>query len=663
MAVESGTYTPETIARKQKMADLLLQQSLAPQPIVHWTQGLAQMGKALAGGLIGDQADREKQAADRATSEAMLRYLQPANSLAPSAEAAPGQVGPAPAAPQTPPGPTPPAAAPPSVQEVKPEQFNSIDAMASPPGKFDPNYQPMLSAASRAVSKIESGSPEGNYQAVGPITETGDRAYGRHQVMGKNIPVWTKEVLGKAMTPQEFLADKDAQDAVFNAKFGQSAQKFGTPQDAASVWFSGKPLAAAGNRQDITGTTVPQYVSNFTRNMGAVPNVAAALNGQPNDMPGQPNFAQRFDANAGPAGVVSPIAQALNQPSAAPGSPAAVPGMATPQGTTPNAPASPPADNTNAKIAALLRSDNRSDRALGNQLAVAAMQASIKEKPEFIRLNDEQVMNKHTAQVYQAGPGFRPLITPQERAQHGIPADDNRPYQVGPGNKLQHPPAESRMTVDQRGQMMYAQTNEKHFAELNHAIPKAANDARGQIATLSRMSQLLADPTINTGAGAEMILDLKRLAKTAGIDVGDLGGAEAVRSIGNKFALELRNPNLGAGMPGAMSDQDRKFLQSIPPGLERTPEGSKIIGEYLTRLAQRNLEIEKLRQTYVKQHKSLDDGFYQVVGDYAEKNPLFPEAVQKKNAPPSAAPTTTAQSGPTLQEIEAEINRRKLAQP
>ena len=38
--------------------------------------------------------------------------------------------------------------------------------------------------------------------------------------------------------------------------------KHGTVEDVASVWFSGRPLARAGNRKDILGTTVPQYVKN-----------------------------------------------------------------------------------------------------------------------------------------------------------------------------------------------------------------------------------------------------------------------------------------------------------------------------------------------------------------------------------------------------------------
>ena len=63
-----------------------------------------------------------------------------------------------------------------------------------------------------AISGIESG---GNYSALGPKTKSGDQAYGKYQVMGANIPQWSQEALGKPLTPDQFLADPAAQDAIF----------------------------------------------------------------------------------------------------------------------------------------------------------------------------------------------------------------------------------------------------------------------------------------------------------------------------------------------------------------------------------------------------------------------------------------------------------------
>ena len=117
-----------------------------------------------------------------------------------------------------------------------------------------------IDRAKRAIRGIESG---GNYEAIGPITKSGDRAYGIDQVMGKNIPQWTEEALGVRMTPQEFLKNQNAQEKVFEHKFGQYVNKYGNVADAASAWFSGRPIAQAGNRSDVLGTTVPNYVAKF----------------------------------------------------------------------------------------------------------------------------------------------------------------------------------------------------------------------------------------------------------------------------------------------------------------------------------------------------------------------------------------------------------------
>ena len=118
-----------------------------------------------------------------------------------------------------------------------------------------------ISAAVAAIGKIESG---GNYAAIGPTTTSGDNAYGKYQVMGANIPAWTKEVLGVSMTPQQFLADQNAQDAVAQAKISQYAGQDGNVQSAAAQWFTGTPLANVDpNAKDILGTTVPAYLQKF----------------------------------------------------------------------------------------------------------------------------------------------------------------------------------------------------------------------------------------------------------------------------------------------------------------------------------------------------------------------------------------------------------------
>lgn len=122
-----------------------------------------------------------------------------------------------------------------------------------------------VGTAREALGFIESTD---NYGAKGPVMTKGmykgDRAYGKYQVMGKNIPVWTKQVLGKAMTPQQFLNDTNAQDEVAAHKLQESFDRYGTWDDAASVWFSGRPMSKAGDASD-GYNTVPEYVQKFRK--------------------------------------------------------------------------------------------------------------------------------------------------------------------------------------------------------------------------------------------------------------------------------------------------------------------------------------------------------------------------------------------------------------
>lgn len=121
-----------------------------------------------------------------------------------------------------------------------------------------------------AIGKIESG---GNYDAQGPVVQSGrfagQRAVGKYQVMEGNVGPWTKEVLGKEITADEFRKDKEAQDAVFDAKFGQLVEKYGNVQDAASAWHSGRPLAqAVAEGAADQNLSTADYVKRFNAALG-----------------------------------------------------------------------------------------------------------------------------------------------------------------------------------------------------------------------------------------------------------------------------------------------------------------------------------------------------------------------------------------------------------
>lgn len=140
----------------------------------------------------------------------------------------------------------------------------TIGAPAGTPGVSLKGDGPTLTGDmgdyARAIQAKESG---GNYGIVGPTHPTMGRALGAYQVMEANLPKWSQEAIGRVVSPDEFLKSKEIQDAIFAKQFGKSVEKYGNPQDAASVWFTGRPAAQGANSRDSLGTTGSGYVNSF----------------------------------------------------------------------------------------------------------------------------------------------------------------------------------------------------------------------------------------------------------------------------------------------------------------------------------------------------------------------------------------------------------------
>ena len=130
-----------------------------------------------------------------------------------------------------------------------------------------------MSNYGQSIAALESGGERNPYAARGPIVRSGDRAYGKYQVMGANVGPWTREILGREMTPEQFAADSIAQEKVFAGKFGQYVEKYGSPEAAASVWFTGRPSAPDAQARDANGRpfglTGQQYVDRFKAGLPA----------------------------------------------------------------------------------------------------------------------------------------------------------------------------------------------------------------------------------------------------------------------------------------------------------------------------------------------------------------------------------------------------------
>ena len=110
-----------------------------------------------------------------------------------------------------------------------------------------------------SLTQQESG---GNYGALGVWLDMDygrDRAYGRYQVMGANVPSWTKKYYGKQLTPQQFLASREAQDAVVRGRLQEYVKKYGY-RGAAAAWYSGDASLHNSTAPQKGGPSIKEYV-------------------------------------------------------------------------------------------------------------------------------------------------------------------------------------------------------------------------------------------------------------------------------------------------------------------------------------------------------------------------------------------------------------------
>lgn len=132
-------------------------------------------------------------------------------------------------------------------------------------GADNPGKAPVdLPSAKNAIGTYESG---GNYAALGKEVFSADgtsrgRALGKYQVMPENLQPWLAQAGLPSMTPAEFLKSPSAQDQVFSTVFGGYMKQYGSFNEAASMWFSGKTMNKAGGVTDANQTSVPTYIAN-----------------------------------------------------------------------------------------------------------------------------------------------------------------------------------------------------------------------------------------------------------------------------------------------------------------------------------------------------------------------------------------------------------------
>ncbi len=185
----------------------------------------------------------------------------------------------------------------------------------------------------------------------------------------------------------------------------------------------------------------------------------------------------------------------------------------------------------------------------------------------------------------------------------------------------------TNVTVDAKSKQenAFATAFGKQNAEDYATLMKNDAMAGNKLNKLSRLESLLASSG-KTGKLTPAGMELQSAAASLGFKVDPkLPFQQAAQALSNEMALEMRNPSGGAGMPGALSDSDRRFLTEMVPNLSKTPEGNKILIDSAKKLAQREKDVAKLAREYRQKTGKFDEGFYQQLADYSASHPLFPQ--------------------------------------
>lgn len=275
--------TPEEIARDKEIAADLLMRAGNTSPVGHWTQGAARVVDALGGVLKQRRADAAG-AENDTYNQGIISSLLGGGSASPAAASA------------------------------IPASGVGAELAATAPG---------MQQYRDAIAGIESAG-SGDYAAIGPTNDKLGRALGRYQIMEANIGPWSQAALGRAVTPDEFMADPKLQDTIFDHQFGQYVQKYG-PEGAAQAWLGGEGGVGKVDRQDALGTSIGEYGQRFSNAIGspaaaieAVSPTGGSLSDEVAAFEQTPAYAAQFPgAQApamGPAQEVGPAPVVAEQP-------------------------------------------------------------------------------------------------------------------------------------------------------------------------------------------------------------------------------------------------------------------------------------------------------------------------------------------------------------
>jgi hypothetical protein len=185
----------------------------------------------------------------------------------------------------------------------------------------------------------------------------------------------------------------------------------------------------------------------------------------------------------------------------------------------------------------------------------------------------------------------------------------------------------TNVSVNQQQESAFKKEVGKQQAERLGTLYKAGQSAQDMLNSYDAIEAGLKAYNESSWFGSGKIAPyeatLRGYAQHLGIGNADaLSGAELAKSVQNRLALMMRNPDGGMGMPGALSDSDREFLRESQVGIDKSPEGNRKMLQVMRRMEQRKIDIAQMAEAYVAKHGTMD-GFEKTVREYAKANPMF----------------------------------------
>ena len=287
------TY-PQLEARRKIAIALATRNRPYPKTI---GEGLTALGEGLGEGMYNARTVRDETAYQR-QSDAEVQRLTGQGATPAAPRAAPGGASLESADPATQAY----AYAPPDTGPVfDPSKLSPEDRQKLAQAREYSGPQMPMEEWKTRIARNESGGSKDPYTLVGERSRRGDYPYGKYQVMGENIPKWTRAHYGQELTPQEFLANKDAQEAVATGQGNLYMAKYG-PDGAGRAWFAGEKGMNDPNRKDTLGTHVAEYSRRFNIPLVSRDQVVASAARAPVD----PESAAPFQVASLGGGVPTP---------------------------------------------------------------------------------------------------------------------------------------------------------------------------------------------------------------------------------------------------------------------------------------------------------------------------------------------------------------------